>query len=154
MPDPSPRESEAMRNDYPASSDTIPEVTTQQRQRGKSMSRRSGQSGTIVIEGGWYRVRFRIDVPGQYKRKQMSVKNLPSVRRGTSDQIGARTPKGRNREPARSQLGGALQPNSCTSDGQTFREQAKKWLHQCLTRKRKPVKPATIRGWEATSTSI
>ena len=32
--------------------------------------------------------------------------------------------------------------------GHTFREQAKKWLHQRMTRKRKPVKPATVRGWE------
>jgi integrase len=33
--------------------------------------------------------------------------------------------------------------------GHTFREQAKKWLHQRMTRKRKPVKPATVRGWES-----
>jgi hypothetical protein len=32
--------------------------------------------------------------------------------------------------------------------GHTFREQTKKWLHQRMTRKRKPVKPATVRGWE------
>ena len=30
-----------------------------------------------------------------------------------------------------------------------FGEQAKKWLHQCMLRKRKPVKPGTIRGWES-----
>jgi len=41
------------------------------------MSRRSGQAGTIVKEGGWYRVRFRVDVPGQHERKQMSVKVCP-----------------------------------------------------------------------------
>jgi integrase len=33
--------------------------------------------------------------------------------------------------------------------GHTFGEQAKKWLHQCTTRKRKPIKPATLRGWES-----
>jgi len=33
--------------------------------------------------------------------------------------------------------------------GHTFREQAKKWLHQRMIRKRKPVKPATVRGWES-----
>ena len=33
--------------------------------------------------------------------------------------------------------------------GHAFREQAKKWLQQCMTRKRKPVKPATVRGWES-----
>lgn len=33
--------------------------------------------------------------------------------------------------------------------GQTFREQAKVWLSLCITRRRKPIKPATIRGWES-----
>ncbi|MGC2285106.1 MAG: tyrosine-type recombinase/integrase [Candidatus Acidiferrum sp.] len=33
--------------------------------------------------------------------------------------------------------------------GHTFREQAKKWLRHCMTRKRKPVKPSTVRGWES-----
>jgi hypothetical protein len=33
--------------------------------------------------------------------------------------------------------------------GHTFRGQAKKWLQQGMTRKRKPVKPATVRGWES-----
>ena len=147
--DPSPRESEAMRNDYLASSDTIPEATTEQRQRGKSMSRRSGQSGTIVIEGGWYRVRFRIDVPGQYKRKQMSVKICPLS--------GAELLTKSERERRKAEIVNSHGANSVEHfnqivaqvTGQTFREQAKKWLHQCLTRKRKPVKPATIRGWES-----
>jgi hypothetical protein len=40
--------------------ETIPPATVGQRRRGKSMSRRSGQAGTIVKEVGWYRVRFRI----------------------------------------------------------------------------------------------
>src|SRR5216684_3337745 len=31
----------------------------------KSMSRRSGQNGTIVIQSGWYRVRWRMDVEHQ-----------------------------------------------------------------------------------------
>src|SRR5580700_7283060 len=49
-------------------------ATAEQRRRGKSMSRRSGQVGTIVKEGGWYRVRFRLDIPGQYQRVQKSIK--------------------------------------------------------------------------------
>jgi len=32
------------------------------------MTRRSGQNGTVVIAGKWYRVRWRIDVEGQEKR--------------------------------------------------------------------------------------
>jgi len=36
------------------------------------MSRRSGQNGTVVIAGKWYRVRWRIDVEGQEKRINMN----------------------------------------------------------------------------------
>src|SRR5258705_9309225 len=52
-------------------------ATAEQRQRGKSMSRRSGQAGTIVKQAGWYRVRFRLDVRGQYARMQKNVKICP-----------------------------------------------------------------------------
>jgi integrase len=34
-------------------------------------------------------------------------------------------------------------------EGRTFSEQATQWLQQCARRKRKPVKPATIRGWRS-----
>jgi hypothetical protein len=38
------------------------------------MSRRSGQSGYLVKQTGWWRVRFRLDQPETDKRIQMSVK--------------------------------------------------------------------------------
>ena len=41
------------------------------------MTRRSGQLGTIVKQAGWYRVRFRLDVQGQYARTQKNVKICP-----------------------------------------------------------------------------
>jgi len=56
---------------------TIRPATAEQRRRGKSMSRRPGHVGTIVKEGGWYRVRFRLDVPGQYERVQKSIRICP-----------------------------------------------------------------------------
>ena len=43
------------------------------------MSRRSGQNGTVVIAGNWYRVRWRMDVEGQEKRINMSEKVAPVV---------------------------------------------------------------------------
>jgi len=43
------------------------------------MSRRSGQSGTIVIQSGWYRVRWRLDVEGQERRINMTAKIAPVV---------------------------------------------------------------------------
>ena len=128
---------------------TIPPATTEQRRRGKSMSRRSGQAGTIVKEGGWYRVRFRLDVPGRYERVQKSVKICPvsgpalltkSERERRKVEIvnsfGANSP-----EQFRKVVEGPA--------GVTFKEQAKVWLSDVQTRKRKPVKPATARGWQS-----
>jgi integrase len=128
---------------------TIRPATAEQRRRGKSMSRRSGQAGTIVKEGGWYRVRFRVDVPGQHERKQMSVKVCPIS--------GPEVLTKSERERRKVEIVNSFGANSvehfkkvkAIELGHTFREQAKKWLHQRMTRKRKPVKPATVRGWES-----
>lgn len=113
------------------------------------MSRRSGQVGTIVKEGGWYRVRFRLDVPGQYGRVQKSVKICTVAGPGLLTKS--------ERERRKIEIVNSFGANSeehfnkvqAIEMGHTFREQAKKWLHQRMTRKRKPVKPATVRGWES-----
>ena len=113
------------------------------------MSRRSGQSGTIVKEGGWFRVRFRIDVPGQYKRKQMSVKICPTSGLGLLTKS--------ERERRKVEIVNSSGANSVErfkkvvegATGVTFKEQAKVWLSDVQTRKRKPVKPATARGWQS-----
>jgi len=134
---------------YGHDADTIRPATAEQRRRGKSMSRRSGQAGTIVKQGGWYRVRFRIDVPGQHERKQMSVKICPIS--------GPELLTKPERERRKVEIVNSFGANSveqfnkvkAIEMGHTFREQAKKWLHQRMTRKRKPVKPATVRGWES-----
>ena len=36
------------------------------------MARRSGQLGYEEVKGGWYHVRFRMDVPGQENRLYLS----------------------------------------------------------------------------------
>ncbi len=43
------------------------------------MHRRSGQNGTVVVQDGWYRVRWRQDVRGREQRVQMSEKIAPAV---------------------------------------------------------------------------
>jgi hypothetical protein len=45
------------------------------------MNRRSGQNGTIVVQSGYYRVRWRMDVDGQGQqaRVNMSEKLAPVV---------------------------------------------------------------------------
>jgi integrase len=113
------------------------------------MSRRSGQTGAIVKEGNWYRVRFRIDVPGQHERKQMSVKLCPI----SGPELMTKSERERRKVEIVNSFGANSEEQfnkvKAIEMGHTFREQAKKWLHQCMTRKRKPVKPATLRGWES-----
>src|ERR1700693_1222008 len=131
------------------SNDTIPKATAEQRRRGKSMSRRSGQVGTIVKEGGWYRVRFRIDVPGQYERVQKSIKICPVSGPGLLTKP--------ERERRKVEIVNSFGTNSVERlrkgvEGVAsvcFKEQAKAWLSDVQTRKRKPVKPATVRGWQS-----
>jgi integrase len=138
-----------MSNEGTLGNDIISPATTEQRRRGKSMSRRSGQAGTIVKAGGWYRVRFRVDVPGKYERRQMSVKICPAFGPGLMTKS--------VRERRKVEIVNSFGANSVEhfnkvvsiESGQTFREQAKFWLNQCTIRKRKPVKPATICGWKS-----
>lgn len=112
------------------------------------MARRSGQSGYIEKKGSAFYVRFRIDVVGQEKRAYTSVRICPvsgpgrmtkSERARRAKEIiaesGADTPELFNRVYA-------------ANLGVTFRQQAEWWLHRMQKRKRKPVKPATVSGWE------
>ena len=113
------------------------------------MSRRSGQLGTIVKQGGWYRVRFRLDIPGQYERVQKSIKICPVSGPGLLTKP--------ERERRKVEILNSFGANSierfkevmAIELGQTFRQQAEKWLQQCMARRRKPVKPATVRGWKS-----
>src|SRR5437870_2572496 len=52
--------------------DIIPGATPN-RKRGKSMSFRSGQSGTVVRKGQMWHGRYYVDVPGQERRRKASV---------------------------------------------------------------------------------
>lgn len=113
------------------------------------MSRRSGQAGTIVKEGGWYRVRFRLDVSGQYQRVQKSIKICPVS--------GPELLTKSERERRQVEIVNSFGANSVErfkkvvecATGISFKEQAKVWLSDVQTRKRKPVKPATVRGWQS-----
>src|ERR1700740_2464332 len=46
---------------------------TTNRKRGKSMSFRSGQSGTVVRKGLMWHGRYYVDVPGEIKRRHASM---------------------------------------------------------------------------------
>lgn len=54
-------------------SDKVAAVAPDQRRKGKSMSRRSGQKGQVVKKGNKWHLRFYVDVPGQEERVRKSV---------------------------------------------------------------------------------
>lgn len=113
------------------------------------MSRRRGQNGHLEEQGKWWYVRFYIDVPGQEKRKRASVRVCPSSGEG---KLGKAERQRRAREIIRES--GADSPEVFwaareVNSGITFRQQAERWLEHMRTRKRKPVKPATLAGWES-----
>ena len=113
------------------------------------MSRRSGQSGYIEKKGNAFHVRFRIDVPGQENRAYTSVRICPVSGPGSM----TKSERARRAKEIIAESG-ADSPERfnqvrVVNLGVTFRQQAKWWLHHMQKRKRKPVKPATARGWES-----
>jgi len=106
------------------------------------MSRRSGQNGTIVIQSGFYRVRWRMDVEGQEERINMSAKIVPVV----LDKLG--NPKPPSPEIRRKARGIVEQSGANSKEhfnrvvlGEvSFREQAKVYLQWAKTRDREPIK--------------
>ena len=127
-------------------------AATPVKRRGKSMSRRTGQSGYIERSGKWWVVRWWQDVPGQEKRKHMRARICPisgpgkltkSERERRSREIiadsGADTVEFFNQV--------VQQQKSSTV---TLKEQSERWLERIRTRKRKPVAPSTIEDWERT----
>lgn len=106
------------------------------------MSRRSGQNGTVVIQSGWYRVRWRMDVEGQEERANLSAKVAPVV----LDKEGKPKPASREvRRLARElvERSGANSEelfNRVVLGAVTFREQAKVYVHWAETRDREPIR--------------
>jgi hypothetical protein len=63
-----------------AQSGILIQTQPKRRRKGrKSINRRKGQNGTVVIQCGWYRVRWRMDIEGQEERIHMSEKVAPVV---------------------------------------------------------------------------
>jgi hypothetical protein len=51
----------------------VPATVRTVHRRGKSMSRRTGQNGTVEERNGAWRGRFLTDIPGQMERQKRSV---------------------------------------------------------------------------------
>jgi len=110
------------------------------------MSRRTGQSGSVFQQNqiSWNPAapsygRFWVDSPEGRKRRVMSLGSCATrtvARRKLREHIEA------------AGVNSAAALISTTTPGTTFREQAKRWIASLATRRRRPVKPATIFGWQ------
>jgi len=129
--------------------DTVPTATPERRQKGKSMSRRSGQNGYIEKSGKWYVVRFWVDVPGKEKRQLARRKICPILGRGSLT-------KSERRRLAKEIIvaSGAdtvqhFEAVVVAQDGTTFRQQAEWWLAYMKDRRRKPLASSTYDTWRS-----
>jgi integrase len=113
------------------------------------MARRSGQVGYEQVKGGWYHVRFRMDVPGQEKRAYLSKPICPVSGPGALSKL----ERLRKRREIITASGADSKEHfeqvEAFNHGKTFRQQAEWWLNHVQTRKRKPIKPATAAGFES-----
>ena len=123
-----------------------PATTTMRRKRGPSLSRRTGQVGSVFQQNqiSWNPAapaygRYWFDAPEGRKRRVVSLGQCTTrtvAKRKLREEIEA---EGINSEATLI---------SATSPGVTFREQAQRWIASLATRRRRPVKPATICGWQ------
>jgi integrase len=136
-----------MEHEHPVTDDIIPAATatTIRRKRGPSLSRRTGQTGNVFQHcKPWNPTapaygRYWIDTPERRKRQTVALGICPSrniARRKLREHI--------EREGINTKE--AFTTN--TTPATTFRAQAAKWIASLGTRRRKPVKPATICGWQ------
>ena len=123
---------------------TITTATTVRRKRGPSLSRRTGQRGSVFQHSNPWNAevpaygRFWVDAADGRKRKTISL----GVCRTRS------IAKQKLREHIDSMgINGEENFTANNTPGTTFRSQAEKWIESLPTRRRKPVKPATVFGW-------
>lgn len=127
-------------------------AATPVKRRGKSMSRRKGQTGHFEKSGKWWVVRWWMDFPGQEERKLKRAKVCPisgpgrlsdseRKRRGREiiAQSGADTVEYFNK---------VVQQQPATA--LAFKEQAQRWLEHLRHRKRKPLAEGTLEDWDRT----
>ncbi len=123
-----------------------PATKTIRRKRGPSLSRRTGQAGSVFQQNqtSWNPAapaygRFWVDSPEGRKRRVISL-GICATRTVAKRKL---------REHIETE--GVNSKDTfitSTTPGTTFREQAKCWISSLATRRRRPVKPATILGWQ------
>jgi integrase len=133
-------------HDNRAASDIIPRATTIRRKRGPSLSRRIGQQGNVFQHSKEWNPaspaygRFWIDVPGAERKRRTVALGICATRSVARRKL---------REHIEAEGINTNQTfTSTTAPATTFRAQAARWIQALSTRRRKPVKPATLTGWQ------
>ncbi len=129
----------------------IAPATDSKARRGPCMSRRTGQRGTVFQKGTstWSQVvpaygKFWIDTPEGRKRKTISL-GVCHTRVVSKQQL---------REYIEASGTNSVETFiAATAPALTFRKQAEIYMDSLAKRRRKPIKPATLSVWGATSTS-
>ncbi|HVB59198.1 MAG TPA: hypothetical protein VNE63_22565, partial [Candidatus Acidoferrales bacterium] len=124
----------------------IAEAQPKRRRKGrKSMSRRNGQNGTIVIAGNWYRVRWRMDVEGQERRINMSEKIAPVVfdRNGVPKLPSAEVERKAREIVEKSGANSEQRFNRVVLGEISFGDQAKTYVRWATTRDREPIRDSS-----------
>lgn len=117
------------------------------RKRGKSLSRRVGQTGNVFQHcDPWNQTaptygRYWLDVLGSAERKRRTVSLGVCATRSV-----ARRKLREHIEVEGINSKGNFATN--TAPATTFRAQASRWIESLSTRRRKPVKPATVSNWQ------
>jgi integrase len=108
------------------------------------MNRRSGQNGTIVVQSGYYRVRWRMDVDGQGQqaRVNMSEKLAPVVldKDGNPKPASQVIRRAARQIVERSGANSEERFNRVVLGEASFRDQTKAYLRWAGTRDRRPIK--------------
>ena len=107
------------------------------------MRRRSGQKGTVVIQSGSYRVRWRMDIDGQEARVNMSQVIAPVVYDKKTGLPKEPLPEIFRRAKEIVEQSGANSEarfREVTLGEIMFRDQAEAYLNAVVSRKRKPLR--------------
>jgi hypothetical protein len=113
------------------------------------MARRSGQSGSIETNNGWYVCRFWQDIPGQNERKHRNVKICPVSGPGSMNRAQRKHRAREIVEESGADTAACLLQSVIANLGTTFRQQADWWIQNVQQRKRRPVKERTAKTWES-----
>lgn len=120
-------------------------ATAKARRKGYKIMSRRCQMGTEVVVGNMYRLRFRVDVPGE-GRTQKSFPICPVSGTGSLN----KTERKRKRMEIVAQYNSLdyLKKVVAEENGTTFKAQSIRWMSNCKLRKRRSIKPVTLVNWQ------